>query len=301
MEKFKIKSIDEFDVDFVAKYNQPAAVVPEAETDSNINIDDIAPETQAENPEIIAQSEAPVVAQPQAVPQNPPAPVQPEKKDEKKKKPEKVKQSGLAITGKVIATILLVATVVTFVFGCFTSVFLDNSALDLGISISTVNSDTKINSVSEEVQIFSKGDLVISKKEDNLKYAEIFNEASYGEDAKLIYLTYTTVPDNEEYYSDVYRLTGVTSSSESNTVLTAVNLSSGNYEAIEINTDSKDFHGLVTSFYIPMLGGILHFANDYAILVCILFILMAAFWCLILILIDNQRGKSKKSKSKSKK
>lgn len=309
MEKFKIKNIEEFDLDFVAKYNKPAAEDPAADLDNDLKTDDIPEaETQTDNNDTQILFDEPQPAVPYDIPaqqQTPTqvAPLHPQPAE--KSKPEKVKQSGLAITGKVIATIMLAVTVITFVFGCFVSVFLDNDSLDIGININTVNSDTSIRTIEDnqekDILIFSKGDLVISKKEDNLKYVDIFNEAKNGTESKLIYLTYSTNPENKDTYSDIYRLTGVTSTSESNAVLTATNLSSGNYETIEINTDNKNYHGVVTSIYVPLLGGILHFANDYAILVCILFILMAAFWCLVLVLIDNQRNKTKKTKEKSKK
>ena len=51
-------------------------------------------------------------------------------------------------------------------------------------------------------------------------------------------------------------------------------------------------YGIVTN-YIPVLGGLLHFAMDNVILVCILFVLLAALWCLILVLIENKKPKTK--------
>lgn len=310
MEKFKIKSIDEFDVDFVANYNKPAENVPEAEVDSNINIDDIAPETTSEDAatQILfdntqADTTFENLAQQQTPPQAPvavnPVPQQPAKKPEEKKKPEKAKQSGLAITGKIIATILLVATVVTFIFGCFVSVFLDNNNLDIGFSFTTVNADTK-NSAAEDAEIIvSKGDMILSAKPDANEYFDIVNEAKLN--GESVFVSYSSNPTDENSYSDLYYVKEVVSVTDSNAVLSVVNLTSPapGYESVEISSEDKSYHGVV-KIYAPVLGGILHFASDYSILVCILFILMAAFWCLVLVLIDNQRNKTKKSKEKSK-
>jgi len=307
MEKFKIKSIEEFDVDFVAKYNQPAAVVPEAEIDSNINIDDLAPKTQPDNETVQVvfentQPESPVPspAQQQIPRQTVPVQPKPENKSDAKKKPEKAKQSGLAIAGKVIATILLAATVVTFIFGCFVSVFLDNNNLDIGISLTTVNADTMNSAGDNAVTIVSKGDMILSTKPDANEYFDILNEAKLNDESLLI--TYSSDPTNENSYSDVYYVKEVIYATESSAVLSATNLTSPapGYQSIEISSDDKSYHGVI-KLYAPALGGILHFASDYAILVCILFILMAAFWCLVLVLIDNQRNKTKKTKEKAKK
>lgn len=306
MEKFKIKSIEEFDVDFVAKFNQPAADVPEAEINNDINLDDLAPETQPDiaDAPVISENEQPeapaeISVQPQTPPPAEPVSPQPVKKPEEKKKPEKVKQSGLAITGKVIATILLVATVITFIFGCFISVFLDNSNLDIGFSFTTVNADT-MNSAGDDAQaIVSKGDMILSTKPKPNEYYDILSEAQLNGDSLLI--SYSSDPANENSYSDVYYVKEVISATESGAVLSATNLTSPapGYQSIEISTDDKSYHGIV-KLYAPAIGGILHFASDYAILVCILFILMAAFWCLVLVLIDNQRNKPKKEKAKAK-
>lgn len=310
MEKFKIKSIEEFDVDFVAKFNQPAADVTESETDRNINLDDLAPETTSDNAatQILFENTQPETLpeyseQPQAAPvppQAPPVPPQPEKKAEEQKKPEKAKQSGLAITGKIIATILLVATVITFIFGCFVSVFLDNNNLDIGFTLTTVNADTKNSSADDAVTIVSKGDMVLSSKPDPIKYFDILNETKLSGESLLI--SYSSNPADENSFSDIYYVKEVISATESGAVLSATNLTSPapGYQSIEISTDDKSYHGVV-KLYAPAIGGILHFASDYAILVCILFILMAAFWCLVLVLIDNQRNKTKKTKEKAKK
>ena len=45
-------------------------------------------------------------------------------------------------------------------------------------------------------------------------------------------------------------------------------------------------YGVVNS-YIPAVGGLLSFAIENAILVCILFVLLAAFWCLLLVLLEK--------------
>ena len=61
--------------------------------------------------------------------------------------------------------------------------------------------------------------------------------------------------------------------------------------APEKYADSETF-GIV-KFYIPFVGGIILFAINNAILVCALFVLMAAFWCLLLVLIEKNSKKNK--------
>ncbi len=306
MEKFRIKSIDEFDLDFVNKYNEQKsdAEPAPAEPDLDLNLDALIPEEESTAVQPISDSaDAPSdeVIIPPAEENVPPQviPAQPVHPPEDKNKPKKAKQSGLAITGKIIATILLVSTVVVFIFGCFVSVFIDNSSLDLGISLKTVNADTMNSSGIDAETIVSKGDMIISTKPDSIEYLNILNEAKSNNESILI--SYSSYPGDENSYSDVYLVKDVLSTSDTNAVLVAANLTTPapGYQAVEINTSDKSYHGIV-KFYAPKLGGILHFASSglNAVLVCFLFILVAAFWCLVLILIDNQRYKTKKAKTK---
>lgn len=311
MEKFKIKSIDEFDLDFVAKYNEPKAEDAPEETDNVLSIDALVPEEESvtvqpeSNPldmpqtMVITPPEAEIPPQANApIPPQPVAP-QPMQAPKENKKSEKAKQSGLAITGKIIATILLVSTVVVFIMGCFVSVFIDNHNLNLGISLNTVNADTMNSSGADAETIVSKGDMIISTKPDSIEYFDILNGAKRNGESVLI--SYSSYPGDENSYSDIYLVKDVLSTSEENAVLIAANLTTPapGYQSIEINTNDGSFHGIV-KIYAPKLGGILHFASSglNAVLVCLMFILIAAFWCLVLVLIDNQRYKSKKAKSK---
>ena len=58
---------------------------------------------------------------------------------------------------------------------------------------------------------------------------------------------------------------------------------------------SSTCYGVVNS-YIPVIGGLLSFAIENAILVCILFVLLAAFWCLLLVLLEKSAPKAKTKK-----
>jgi hypothetical protein len=49
---------------------------------------------------------------------------------------------------------------------------------------------------------------------------------------------------------------------------------------------ASNCYGVVNS-YIPAVGGLISFAIENAILVCILFVLLAAFWCLLLVLLEK--------------
>lgn len=303
MDNFKIKSIEEFDLDFVAKYNEqknneissvssdgpiPEITKDEAEFENaeNVNVSFFNNAETDEEPvqnfnsvvqdqDSSAFSPAPIDTYPQAYsPVGAPDANTPAYENE----PAKTKQSGAAIAGKVISIILLAATIIVFVLGCFVTIFLDNNGSDLfGICFNTVSTDTYDSSGN---LIVSKGDMIISQK------------AETGEFVSGKMIAVKSAMAGEENLSDIHVINSVMSVSGTNAQLTTTNLAS---PAAGLSTVmSEESYGIVTS-YIPALGTVLHFAMDNAILICILFVLLAALWCLILVLIENQRNKKVKS------
>lgn len=298
MDNFKIKSIDEFDLAFIENYNKQknaelSSVSEEnaveelplnnsTETKSeeinvsffNNSVADTAP-SQTINPAVISEPSdiQPQVYSPVAAPAAVnPAPVN------NVNQPVKSKQKPGILVGKIVSIVLLAATIIVFVLGCFVTIFLDNNGSDIfGLCFNTVSVDTYDTSGN---LIVSKGDLVISKKSDASEYT--------ANNLIAVRSNYT-----EEAFSDIHFVNGVISVSGTNAQLSTVNLASPDSGTTTIM--SEDSYGIITS-YIPALGTLLHFAMDNAILICILFILLAAFWCLLLVLIDNVGNKAKKKK-----
>ncbi len=281
MDNFKIRSIDEFDFDFVAKLNENKNNEIES-VSTNGPITEIAKDNSAENnftyfnPQ--EQNEVP-----NETPLSPAQPVAPSAiytPDEpmvETAKPQKEKQSGGAIAGKIISVILLAATIVVFVLGCFVTIFLDNHGSDLfGYTFNTVSSDTYD---SKGTHVVSKGDLIIAKKADASEYLP----------GELVAVKSDYIGEN--YYSDVHVITFVNSVYESDAEITTVNLAESGMGTETIS--SNDTYGIVKS-KITALGTILHFAMDNAILVCVMFVLLAAMWCLVLVLIENKKVKTNK-------
>ena len=305
MEQFKLKSIDEFDLEFVTKTRgqihnntQPAQTTSEIKSTSqpedissgsyftkpaqSLNEEPVyspQPEKQVKKPRPlvpIGQNSAGYSPVGAPTPKND-APFIPnvDYDEVQTEEPPKKKSKG-ALAGKIISIVLLAATVVVFVFGCFISIFLDNGGSNIGgLCFNTMSTDLEMAGVSP----VSSGDLIISKLAEPNEYASgdmiavpsatlsgcdihIINTVNYmGDDAELITTDITSVPQCES----------------------AV-MATGCY-------------GIVSS-YIPALGGLISFAMDNAILVCILFVLLAAFWCLLLVLLEKSGKPASNSKPK---
>ncbi len=305
MEQFKLRSIDELDVDFVNMLNEQT----KANVNKNDTFDSLIPEISKEESvqeEVFTESyfkNAPQneniepIFTPQPADDAPkaPRPLVPigqgnatysptgEEKilseddfDDYDDKSKNIKGGKGALTGKIISIVLLAATIVTFVLGCFVTVFLDNNGSDLGgICFNTMSTDV-IDSSGQT--IVSKGDLIISKKVEPSEYAI----------SDMI-----AVPSAiEQERCDIHIINSIPSSSFSSPeyieLMTTDITSSTSYSA---SVNSSNAFGIVTS-YIPVLGGLLHFAMDNAVLVCILFVLLSALWCLILVLIENKKPKA---------
>lgn len=309
MEQFKLKSIDELDLEFVNKANE------QSKSDISSTSDSLIPEISKNTPENPAE-ESPIkffnnpataiefenepefnpapqdngeaaprplvpIGQNSATYSPVGAPEEPISEDdfadyENKEAPQKAKKGGAALAGKIISIVMLAATIVVFILGCFVTIFLDNNGSDIaGYCFNTMSSD--IYDTNGETMV-SKGDLIISKKAEASEYVSgkmIAVPSIVGEDRCDIHVishTNSVIGDSAELVT-----TDITSStSYSSTVMSASS------------------YGIVSS-YIPVLGGLLHFAMENAILVCVLFILLAALWCLILVLIENKKPKTKKN------
>lgn len=306
MEQFKLKSIDELDLEFVnssraqkSQAQAPQSLIPEIsknepvkKSDETIGAHYFQKPAQPVTEQPVYKPEGQTV-QKKARPLVPigqtPSPYAPvgaaeenldfsdanygiAKTDDIKNK----KGSKGALAGKIISIILLCATVIVFLLGCFVTIFLDNNGSDIGgICFNTMGQDIAELGVS-------KGDLIISKKVEASEYATgdlIAVPASYFEGC------------------DIQSITAVTSYSDSAQITTTAMSGGVGYSS---SVMSSNCYGVVSS-YIPALGGLLNFAMENAILVCILFVLLAAFWCLLLVLLEKSSTKSLKEKPKKNK
>lgn len=295
MEQFKLKSIDELDLEFVNKINQAPApqsnsLIPEMEkpalSKANETIGAQYFSKPAQTPEGDVEF-APGGQKKKARPLIPigqtPSPYSPvgampdnqesiNFNEENFEEDQPVKKSKGILAGKIISIVLLCATVVTFLFGCFITIFLDNNGTDIG--------GYCFNTMGQNIEDLgvSKGDLIISKK----------LEANEYQAGNLI-----VVPSQMFEGCDIQSVQYINSYSSSSVQITTNALSGGMGYSNTIT--SANCYGKVTS-YIPVLGGLLSFAMENAILVCILFVLLAAFWCLLLVLIDKSAAKPRKEK-----
>lgn len=284
MENFKIRSIDEFDFDFVAKINEQKNNEISSVSDEIVITEPVTDEPVNENQEDVnisffSKSAEPEIESEPETHDDPASPVALSYESVSEgtvNQPEKSKRSGAATAGKIASIIMLAATIIVFVLGCFVTIFLDNNGSNLfGLCFNTISADIYDSTGSK---IISKGDLIISEKADVSEYVS----------GKMIVVK-SNNPESD--YSDLHIINGVMSVTGTNAHLTTTNLADP--YAGSLTVMSEDTYGIESS-YIPLLGTILHFAMDNAILVCVLFVLLAALWCLILVLIENQKTKPQK-------
>ena len=290
MDNFKIKSIEEFDLEFVEKFikkadDETASLIPDIAKD---NAEDNYEEeiiVFADQPEENAEPEQENEFNNQNIIYAPVEqeetyePFEAEQEEFQEEANEKPKKNVGILIGKIAAIVLLVGTIVVFVLGCFVTIFLDNNGSDLaGMCFNTVRTDT-FDSTGE--LIVSKGDLIISNKAEPAEYTP----------GRMIIVKSNAAPD--EQFSDIHIINSVVSVTGTSADLVTTNLASPADGVTNIS--SENTYGLVNS-YIFALGNLLHFAIDNAILVCALFILLAALWCLLLVLLENINSKSKKKK-----
>ncbi len=299
MEQFKLKSIDELDLEFVSATRgqsssankESKSIIPEIKKNGPSKSDETIGAHYFSTPKAVPVQDNPIYTpsgEPEKKKPRPlvpigqkPSPYAPvgaiEEAHEEEvldfsdanygeakidEKPAKSKPNGGILAGKIISIVMLCVTVVTFILGCFVTIFLDNSGTDIGgICFNTMNQNIDVLGVSE-------GDLIISKKCD-------VNEYAYG--------NLVSVPASGMSGCDIQTVTAVSVFSESDASLTVSPVSNPGYS---YTLQASACYGVISS-YIPALGGILNFAMDNAILVCILFVLLSAFWCLILVLMER--------------
>ena len=179
---------------------------------------------------------------------------------------EEEKKSSPAITAlKAVSIVMLSITVLVFVFGCFLSIFIDNDGISLGSSSLSNALDTYADFG------ISKGSLIISKTtaQSDLKKGDPIAIAA---------------SDNSG--SEVYVVQDVGTAYNTQTAITAAPANGGTV----INVSSEG--GLqVVKYYFPVIGGAIHFAMNNLIIICALFLLLAALWILVLILVEKSAVK----------
>lgn len=183
------------------------------------------------------------------------------------------KKGALAL--KITSIILLSVTIIVFLIGCLISVFLNNNGTQLaGYCFNSQIRDTTFKTVDGKITI-SKGSLIVSKPIDAEDYETNMMISVLAKD------------ESGNKYCDVYSVGTV---SEINDDVVGFDLIEPDSGEIKGQSTSADCYGLI-DFYIPVIGGALAFTLSSAlnaVLVCALFILIAAFWFLLLILSEKK-------------
>lgn len=311
MEQFKLKSIEELDIDFVTKAREQSAPkdvdIPQPletavefsskvkNTDSyfsvpaqNLNVEPTytpQPEKQTKKPRPLVpigqnnSGYSPVGAPKENQPEVPFIPSINYGETETAVDNNKKKSTG-AFIGKIVSIVLLAATVVVFVLGCFVSIFLDNGGSNIGgLCFNTMSGDLNVTGVSP----VSEGDLIISKKIEPADYAV----------GDMI-----AVPSATTDGCDIHIINSISNAGFDDAEFVTSDITNSNQFPSTIMASTG--YGIVSS-YIPVLGKLLSFAIENAILVCILFVLLAAFWCLLLVLLEKTNSKTPKSTATSSK
>jgi len=294
MDGFKLKSIDKFDLDFINNVrvetkSEPVQsdLIPQMETTEIQNEETVFEETREENTYFseteteekpktprpltpIGQKASPYVSTDSAEAYSPEI-ILSEDDFDVEETTVRTGSKGI-LAGKIISIIMLCVTVVVFLLGCFTATFLDTFEIG-GTNISTLCSDV-------DVLKLSQGDLLISKVHAPNEYAVN---------------SFVVVP--EEFYNGtetqnlatIGKVTAITPYADSANI-EVINLTTENVETFT----AEECKGEIL-FYIPLLAGVLNFAlqASNAILVCALFVLLAAFWCLLLVLLSKATKKNK--------
>lgn len=291
MNEFKIISIEEFDADFVqnirVKKQQPKpapqSFIPEMIKTDAKPAEPAKADTPVAAPQVIpTQTEIPAEHEqiPGEEPEKParyfksPAPADDEIPEDMQEPDvpivEKKKKSGGLLAGKIISIILLCVTVVTFILGGFTAAFINK-----GTDIGGIRFNNQLRTITVGKDTIKEGALIISKEIAPDEYASNLNKpvavpvdgkTNEGCDIMYIYSSKDVTIDNAtvEVYDPI------------------TNQISG-----RLYSHSETF-GIVTR-YIPLAGLLLTFAVNNAILVGVLFVLLIAFWCMILVLIQKNK------------
>ena len=312
MEEFKLKSLDEFDELFIEERKKKEAAKPKsslipqieepAEIDLFSDIDESGSATEAAAPTGDSiPGFAPVGSDPVLSPRAvaaPPAPLYDSPRmsqtdaqlfDNKSQKAEapsipgdeeyddddepKSKQSAGAYVGKAIAVIMIVLTVLVFIFGSFLAVFLDTGRTLGRYSLNTQSVDITDERVSYGK--ISKGDLIISEKIDVKSYAHD---------------DFVAIPSSDAPGCDIALLDSVETTEDGLTYLSLKKASnmSGQTQGYDVGA----VYGRVR-FYVPMLAGLLGFALSNSVLFILLFIAFVLIWSLVIVFIEMSQKMKK--------
>ncbi len=277
MEQFKLRSIDQFDMDFIELIKseiteeQEFEAAPEIENEPQVFTSE--PENEPEDISSVSDYDENVSEEPEEKTENPFAnglfgAIDDDDDGDEDDTP-KGKLVGILIA-KIVSLVLLAATVLMFISGCFVSIFLDNNGTNIaGYCFNTLSKDVK------QLEI-SKGALIISKKAE-------MNDINSQD--------IISVPAaNNESGCDVQIVDHTYQNGSENVIFTIA--SDENY-GFQSSVDHNRCYGKVIR-YIPAVGAMISFAMENAILVCVLFILLAALWCLLLIVLEKRHMELKK-------
>ncbi len=194
---------------------------------------------------------------------------------------DKKKRSGKgALALKIISIVFLSVTIISFLLGCLVSVFLNNNGIQLAdycfnsqVRDVTFETDAGKTTVNEGALIISKP-LKANEYETNMIVSVLASDESGNEKCEIFSIG-TIIQINND--------------------VVEFELIAPDSGAIIGHTTSADCYGLV-EYYIPVIGGIISFSISSAVnavLVCALFILIAAFWFLLLVLSEKKLKASK--------
>ncbi len=312
MEDFKLKSIDEFDELFIAErkkksapVTQKSSLIPQIEEPAEIDLFSDFDEAEdngqspAQSPDSLpgfVSAGSAAAPSPRAV-AAPPAPLYESPKmsetevkpfgykplnDEKISLPdddedddeEEVKQSAGAYIGKAIAVIMIVLTVLVFIFGSFLAVFLDTQRSLGKYMLNTQSVDITDKRVSYGK--ITKGALIISEEID---------AGSYKHD------DFVAIPSSDAPGCDIAVLDSVGVTEDGATTYLSL-IKTSNLAGQPQGYDINAVYGRV-KFYVPMLAGLLGFALSNSVLFILLFIAFVLIWSLVIVFIEMSQKMKK--------
>ncbi len=316
MDEFKLRSINEFDEDFAAEVKAlrtakaSPAVPPVPQQKKETLIPEMSRPAVEEPVEIdffgsdpIPAPAAPVAPVPPITPIAPAAPAAPavppvslyktEKTDSSSVKPfvyepqkfeddddddyykntDTKDRTKLFLAGKIISIVMLAVTLLLFIFGCFITIFYDNKdSSAAGCTFSSLAKDNAAISSSKNGNPEKAGALIISKKVKAEDYKS----------GDLI-----AVPADEAG-CDIYQVVSISNETSDGFDLIVVDTNSDSTASLTVA--SEDIFGKAV-YSLGGLGKLVSFATSNLVLVCILFLLLAAFWCILIVLIEKIQAK----------
>lgn len=310
MDEFKLRSINEFDEDFAAEVKAlraakvSPAVPPVPQQKKETLIPEMSKPAIEEPVEIDFFSSDPVTAPAApAAPVPPAAPITPavppvslyktEKTDSSSVKPfvyepqkfeddddddyykntETKDRTKLFFAGKIVSIVMLALTLLLFIFGCFITIFYDNKdSSAAGYTFSSLAKDNAAISSSKNGDPEKAGALIVSKKVKSEDYKS----------GDLI-----AVPADEAG-CDIYQVVSISNETSEGFDLIVVDTNSDSTASLTVA--SEDIFGKAV-YSLGGLGKLVGFATSNLVLVCILFLLLAAFWCILIVLIEKIQAK----------